>query len=190
MRLFVGIPISNEIKEKIYEILEPKKKRFPNLNFSPYENIHITVKFLGEINPQRLSNLEKRVEKAVGNAKSFKASVGGAGLFPDSKNPRVLWVGAKGKGLIDLARSFRTEFDNIKKEDYKKIVPHITFARIKYLLNPDKLAELISELSSLDLGRMLVDSVVLYESVISENGTIYRKVRSFPLKSKKCLKAF
>ncbi|MDD4983293.1 MAG: RNA 2',3'-cyclic phosphodiesterase [Candidatus ainarchaeum sp.] len=182
MRLFVGIPISDEIKEKIYETLEPKKKKFPNLNFSPYENMHITVKFLGEINPLRLSNIEKRVEKAVGNTKSFKALAEGAGLFPDLKNPRVLWLGAKGKGLIDLTRSFRAEFDNIKKEDYKKIVPHITFARTKYLLNPDKLAELISELSNLDFGKMQVDNVVLYESVISENGTIYRRVRSFPLK--------
>jgi 2'-5' RNA ligase len=182
MRLFVGIPISDEIKEGLYLTLEKKKRGFPNLNFSPYENMHITVKFLGEINPQRLPNIEKRVEKAVGDSKTFKAAVGGAGFFPDLNNPRVLWVGANSKDLIKLIRSFQAEFNNIKAEDYKKIVPHITFARTKYLLSPDKIAELISEIGKLSFKKMLVENVVLYESIISESGTGYRKIRSFALK--------
>jgi len=187
MRLFIGIPLSKDIKDEFGQETTKLSNQYPNLNFTPPDNYHITTLFIGEL--EKINGIEQRLKKVIENEPAFEVNLKGAGAFPNILNPRVLWVGAENKNLTRLIKKIRKEFKDLNTQDnHKEIIPHITFARVRCFIDREQIIKLVSHFKKHNFGTMLVDRFVLYESVISDRGTIYRKIFEVKLKSRNCKK--
>ena len=122
MRLFVAIPLSEEMKKSVAETLHALKQKGVKGNYVPLKNMHLTLAFIGEADdPGAVKDALKNV-----SVKPFKMSLSGMGSFGD-----LLWVGVKGnQGLSAAAKAVRDALDDAGiSYDKKKFTPHITAVR-------------------------------------------------------------
>ncbi len=133
MKLFISINISEDLKEES-AILQAKLKKFNDVNISPKENLHITLKFIGETN-----NLEEIITKLDKiEFKEFTMTSAGAGFFPDENNIRIAWIGFKPCEELILLRGKICDYLGRQFKDELKFVPHLTIARMKRILPNEK----------------------------------------------------
>ncbi len=171
MRLFIGIDLPSELKEKLSEFQSDLKQSGIQGSWRPVENLHITLEFLGEINTQYLSQITDTMAKVANNHKPFTLSLGGLGAFPSFKRPRVLWT-AVGESLKELEQ-LRDElhFELKEKEfilDDRPFKPHITLASRPQIYNID-----LSKFKSKYIGKFTVSEFVLFESKLGRGKPIY-----------------
>ena len=104
MRIFIGIDLANEIREKIARFLDGVRGFAPDLRWVRPESLHITLKFIGEQKPEQVEAISDRMRRVEGSA--IEIRLGGHGFFPTAKSPRVFWIGIQaGPELGELATS-------------------------------------------------------------------------------------
>lgn len=170
IRAFVAIPLSEEMKEGIMQNV----KKFPSIEGVKWvkkENLHITLKFLGNILYNKVNTILYALNEVGRRKKAFKIEVEGMGAFPDKRRARVLWFGiSEGREtLSELAEDVQEalSFLSLKKE---KFSPHITVARMKKLLN---LEDFLSNVTLSKIPPMVVKDFVLMQSILSAEGAEY-----------------
>ncbi len=175
-RLFIAIDVPDNIKTKFLEIT--KKLNLLDAKTVPYENVHITLKFIGETTKTNdILNILESVKFS-----RFYILVKNAGVFPNIRNPRVFWVGIDESNEIKLLFNIieeKLEKINILK-DSRTFSPHITLARFKKPPNIQKLKLLLEE-SGKEFGQFLVEEFVLYKSELSYPNPKYYPIKSFRL---------
>lgn len=183
MRTFIAIELPERIKKKIEQLQTPLKKTNAFVSWVKPENIHITLKFLGEVPEEKINEVSSSSGKALEGAKKFTMSLKGMGAFPDSRRPRVIWIGAGSgeKELSSMASKIEEEMEKIgfPKED-RKFSAHFTIGRVKSPKNIEKLMELVksSDFSTEDIE---VNEVVVMRSQLHPAGAIYTPLRKIPL---------
>jgi len=165
MRCFLAIELSDEIVEG----LENLKRNFKidGIKLVERENLHITVKFLGEIE-------EKTVEDIKGmdlSLEPVESRIRGLGVFPNENYIRVIWVGAS--NLVPLFEEVDKRLQDLNFKREREYVPHITIGRVKFLKDRKLLKERIEKYRDIDLGTLYVDSIVLMKSTLTRSGPIY-----------------
>ena len=175
MRLFIALSIPEKIREILYEKAENlKKKELFNGKITEEENIHLTLKFLGDIQEDALEAIIKR----LGEIKMNKISViiGNFGVF-DEKFVRIIWVKLLGIDELqkEVDRSLRGLF---QQED--RFMSHITIARLKSVKEK---RSLIDEIKNIKLSniKFQVDSFELMKSELNKEGADYSVVEKFEL---------
>jgi 2'-5' RNA ligase len=175
IRSFIAVEVSDE--EVMGRILSFQKSILDtnaNLRLVEAENIHITLRFLGEI-PASM------VEKVSGGLKGiqfspFEVDFRGVGVFPSLRRINVIWIGIH-SGVVELIDVFNQIESRLKKlgfhPDTRGFRPHVTVARVRSSRNKDKLSEAILGMRNKEFGTMLVDSVKLKKSVLTPRGPIY-----------------
>ena len=116
MRTFIAVELPENIKNKIGELQAPLKRTNAFVSWVKPENIHITLKFLGEVPEEKINEVFSATEKALVGTRKFTMSLKGMGAFPDLRRPRVIWVGA-GSGEKELS----SLAERIEEEMMKKI---------------------------------------------------------------------
>ena len=146
------------------------------------ENIHLTIRFIGEVPEALLPSIEKCLDLCA-SVKKFKVIVKGVGAFPSLSRPRVIWVGVE-EGA-DQFRQLRKILDNCLKDivspDKHEFTPHITIARVKGSIDRECLASLISENQDLVFGEYTVTTVKLKRSILRPQGPLYIDLKSVKL---------
>ena len=165
MRCFLAIELSDEIVEG----LEDLKRNFKidGIKLVEKENLHITVKFLGEIE-------EKTVEDIKGmdlSLEPVESRIRGLGVFPNENYIRVIWVGAS--NLVPLFEEVDKRLQDLNFKREREYVPHITIGRVKFLKDRKLLKERIEKYRDIDLGTLYVDNIVLMKSTLTGSGPIY-----------------
>jgi 2'-5' RNA ligase len=182
MRAFIGIGMQTEIIEKIYEFQSMLRKYTIEGRWTNKENFHITLKFLGEIQPEIVPQIEEAVKKATKGIKPFYLCFSEVGFFKGNKNIRVLWLGTEESELLNVLHA------NIEDELYKigfpkeerKFTSHITIARdIKLKIGIEEANKLFSQIEKKDIP---VKEISLYESAVIEGKRKYIPVFTVPLK--------
>ncbi len=177
VRLFVAVEIENQavlnriIKAK-NELLACSKGR--GIKPVEDENIHLTIRFIGEVPESLLPNIYACVKEAS-KVKSFEMTVKGMGAFPSPARPRVVWVGVE-KGAHELRRIrdlMEPCLRRHSKPDRNKFVPHITIARIKGGYDPACLRSIIEGYAEELFGESRVTAVKLKKSTLRPEGPIY-----------------
>lgn len=166
MRLFIGIDIPEDIKEQIVKIYRFVKS---NGKFVEYENLHITLLFLGEINDNKLQEIKSKMDNIEYN--KFEISLKGLNTFGD----RILFIEIlKNKEkLIELANIVQKIF-NVYEDYY----PHITIQRIKYINNNKDFLEFLNKYRDYEFGEFIVDKIYLKKSTLTNRGPIYENIYS------------
>ncbi|MDD2352006.1 MAG: RNA 2',3'-cyclic phosphodiesterase [Candidatus Caldatribacteriota bacterium] len=146
-------------------------------------NLHISLKFLGDLNSLEIEKILIALQKVSFKTNSFNISLSkGIGVFPNSKKPRVLWIGIE-KGAEELKRiHYFIEQELINESFYireKIFTPHITLGRIKYIKYPSKLIELENNIKYKDISQKII-SIDFMESNLTSKGPIYNKISYFP----------
>ena len=183
MRLFAGLDLPAEVVrnlERLLDELRPAAK----IAWSPPANLHITTKFIGEWPENRLPELMTALE-SLPSRPAIAVAIRRLGFFPNPHSPRVFWCGVEAPGLETLAVDTDRVASTLGIETEKRAFsPHLTLARIKEPVPFQPLREKIAALPSLDFGGFAVNSFFLYLSKLSPKGSVYTKLREFPLTKK------
>lgn len=175
VRAFLAIDIDETIKENIFSF----SRNFVAISSQGYfvtkENLHITIKFLGNIDASSLPLIMDKIstEKFISQEIDLK----GIGFFPSACDAKVFWTGVKtGQWITDLfktADSIAAEF-GVKKET-RRLHPHVTLARFKEQPTRTFMDEALLY-ENIDFGSFLPKELSLYESVLSTSGAVYKLI--------------
>lgn len=183
VRSFIAIDVENpDVVRRVEELQREVLRLGLDIKLVEKENLHITLRFLGEIPQSRIND----VAKALANIKmnKFQIKLRGVGVFPDLARPRVLWVGVSDgvEELKKLATAVREAVDRFaeNRED-REFVAHLTVGRIKSSRNIERLREFVARYANVDFGVIVVDKIKLKKSVLTPRGPIYTDLFVQPL---------
>ncbi len=188
MRVFIATDINDKIREELRELQQQLKTQS---NIQKYDakwvnpdNIHLTLKFLGEITEQQTLEICKLVEQTARQQQGFELDVETVGFF-GRESARVLWVGL-GRGKEKLAELQKDLEQKLAETGWPKekrsFTGHLTLCRIKNKKAGKKLAELTEKYKEHKLGNLQVDSISVYQSTLTPEGAVYSTLANYKLK--------
>ncbi|VVB53471.1 RNA 2',3'-cyclic phosphodiesterase [uncultured archaeon] len=179
MRLFIATPIPDEIRQHLAEDAKTLREYGIMKTVEP-QNIHITLKFLGETDPQTAKTIEEALTKIP--TPPFNISIKGTGAFPTTQKARVIWAGTS-TGEAEITR-LHEEIENtltphnIPKDE--RFHAHTTLARVTTLKNPKGLGEWITRTATNNYGNYTNTQFHLIESKLTPQGPEYKIIRKYP----------
>ena len=184
-RVFCAIELPHEVREKVLAPSTRLRKALPeaHASWSKVDNIHLTLKFLGDIPESQVENLSTAAANASRGLDSFPIRVKGSGVFPTRGQPRVLWIGIEdlqGK-LAELYRRLEGECARAGfHKEPRPFHPHLTLARLRKPASARALADahLQMEFEPLELT---VSELLVIRSELSSAGSKYTTITRRPL---------
>ncbi len=183
MRLFLAIDLPGDLKRKIVRFQDSLSSYRRFIRFSPFENLHITIKFLGE-QPEFAMDRIVEISKAIsGTSEPFKIDLNRSGVFGGIENARILWLGEDNGNYVSLAERFNRELDVFRREEHKPVC-HLTIGRIRGLPKKDaiEILRLCRRFVSDNELDFEVREVALYKSTLLKSGAVYEKIERFKMK--------
>ncbi|HYE33400.1 MAG TPA: RNA 2',3'-cyclic phosphodiesterase [Methylomirabilota bacterium] len=181
IRTFIAVAIPEAVKREVLAAQDRLRKQVgaeKKVRWSPPEQLHLTLRFLGNVPAGEIESLIAQVQQSAAEAEPFELQVSGVGCFPSFANPRVIWAGIHGDlpRLIELQKQIETRTAEVgeppEKRDYK---PHLTLGRVK--------AESLAELRHIGLttreykipasSSWRVEEVEIIRSDLSPSGSTY-----------------
>jgi RNA 2',3'-cyclic 3'-phosphodiesterase len=160
-----------------------------SIRWVPVHNIHITLKFLGDVSPAKVDELQRIVKAEADSHSSFDIHVNELGSFPSSKRARVLFIGIQASAALEaLQQGIESACVKVGfKSETRPFSPHLTIGRVRQGISKhdqQKIYEILRDVKIDSLGTASVDSVHLYKSERQTNGAVYTKLFSAPLHNK------
>ena len=188
LRAFLAIDISPRIRgqlETVCQHLEIVLSGLP-VRWVPVDNVHLTLKFLGDVSQTNLAHIHEAVSMAAALQKPFEMSVGGVGAFPSIHRPRVLWVGVEtNDDCRALQRRIETDTARLGYAAEKHtFFPHLTLGRVHRtatLQEVKAIGKILGTVKQGFLGAARVTEIHLYKSDLKSSGAVYTKFFSVPL---------
>jgi len=177
LRAFIAVELSDPIKASLGRIQDSFRRLGDRVGWVKPAGMHLTLKFLGEIEEKMVSPVGKEMAGACADRRPFPLHLAGTGLFPGSRNPRVLWVGIR-EGAEEVRSLFR-RLDPLLEEigfprEERDFHPHITLGRIKSFRDRRRFMAHAAEKRKVEVGTMTVESIHLIESCLHPDGAEYR----------------
>jgi RNA 2',3'-cyclic 3'-phosphodiesterase len=188
LRTFIAFKLPETIIFHLHKIQKGLKSFGFKMGWVVPENIHLTLKFLGEIPKSAIENISQAMAETAKQYAPMSFTAKGLGVFPTIKRPRVLWIGLKGNthSLIQLQKTLEQNLDIIgfPKED-RGFKAHLTLGRAKGEIDPKQLLEAIDELSGLESESFAADRLILFRSELKPGGAVYTSLNSVCLSGSK-----
>jgi 2'-5' RNA ligase len=185
IRTFICIEVPKSIKEQIGTLQQTAGGHDAKISWVKPSNIHLTLKFLGDVTATRIPAVSSAVERAARLSRTFEIEVGGAGCFPSANRPRVIWVGltAVPDGLVRLHALIEEELAGEGfAPDTRKFSPHLTIGRVRLPKNAPRVAEdLIS--TGFEPEIFQTTEVVVMRSDLNPSGSIYSPISTCRLRA-------
>ena len=180
MRLFIAIEIPQSIRTTFASLLKEFRAIAPQVKWVRAENLHVTLKFLGETEPAKLGPLQN-VLSAVRSTEPVNLEFRALGFFPHEKRPRVFWAGMEASvNLKPLAADIDQAVHRLGFPlEERPFTPHLTLARFQPPGIPPKLLQAIKEKSAQTFGCLLTREIHLIESKLKPTGAEYTTVQTF-----------
>ena len=180
MRLFIAIEIPEDIRTGFASLLKEFRSVAPQVKWVRAENLHVTLKFLGETEPAKLGAL-RNVLSAVRSAEPVSLEFRGLGFFPNDKRPRVFWAGMEASANL---KSLAADVDQATHRlgfplEERPFTPHLTLARFPLPGVLPKLLQAIQEKSAQAFGSFRTGEFHLIESKLKPTGAEYTTVQTF-----------
>lgn len=184
IRSFLAIELPEAIRRKIEEVQRDLRISHADVRWVNPENIHLTLKFFGNIDESRIDPIVQSLEGPFQTSSPFSLSIRGMGSFPHLKKPRVIWMGLKEgkKDLVALQRQIDGELKKIGfKPEERDFHPHLTLGRAKSNRGIDELIGRMEKYREEEFGDFRVEGVVLFRSDLKPSGPIYTLLREMKL---------
>lgn len=182
VRAFLAFEVSEEVRASLAEAGEELRRTGADVSVVARENLHFTVKFLGEIPEGQVQEVDSRIARL--SLSGFEALLKGAGVFPDMRRPRIVWVGV-GEGaelMTGAANAVIDALEGIGKPEEREFIPHLTIGRVRSPRNAAALVSFLNRNSQREFGRTFIGSLKLKSSVLTPSGPVYTDVREYALK--------
>ncbi len=181
MRVFISINLPEQIRKEISKEFEKlEHSGFVAGNFVNKNNIHLTLKFLGNISEELAEKIKKSLLEI--NLSKFEVSVGEIGFFPSEQYVRVIWVGLIADELKKLKEIIDRNLLEIGiNSDGREFSSHITVARVKKIKDKDSFLKKIKELKLKKMS-FPVEKISLMKSELTRDGPNYKVLGEFNLK--------
>jgi len=183
IRAFIAISLSDEIQRSLEQVISNIKSRLPGkpIRWVASTNIHLTLKFLGDVSISNQDLLTKMLVAEVSRHKRFEISIGNLGVFPSVHRPHVIWVGVEAPPeLSALHRGIETEMTRLGySQEAREFSPHLTLGRVSRSANSQDYQQIAQVLGSCRvgfLGALRVQTVDLYRSDLRPDGAVYTRL--------------
>ena len=182
IRVFIAIEIPEKIKKEIAEQTAAMRRISDrSVRWVPAENLHLTIRFLGEIPPAKLDQLTQALETESGQHRPFEINVEGLGAFPNPHRPRVIWIGVEtGPQLDSLAQRIETTVRNLGYPgEEKPFTAHLTIGRVRDGNSSAQAQSLQQALERTKIGRLgtfAVENIQLLRSDLQSGGPVYTRL--------------
>ena len=182
VRAFLAIDLDDDLKPKINNLIRQFKQIDTKIKYVELVNLHLTLKFFGDIDTEGLELLTKAIDNVVSDFKPFNIKIKGCGSFPNKNHIKVIWVGIEDENILkDLHDKLDKEFARLGFDKDKKFSTHLTIGRMKSAKNKDEVKATIEEFSDIEIGEMEVKSISLKKSTLTPSGPIYEDLEVFKL---------
>ena len=180
IRAFVAVDMDEPgLLSRLGEVQRALGELGADLKLVEPENIHATVRFLGEVPAATVELVKGQMSEVKFNA--FEAEIVGLGAFPNLRRINVVWVGMR-KGHEEISQIFQQLEPRLQQigfePDRKGFSPHVTIARVKTGRNREELAKFVDEMTDTPLGVVHVEELRLKKSVLTPKGPVYSTVHA------------
>jgi 2'-5' RNA ligase len=184
MRLFIALPVSKEVEEALGKIIFVLKQKGGRVKWVAPKNIHLTVKFLGDVKEDKIGEINGTIEKTANKYPKIISAVDRLGAFPGLTRPRVIWAGLNGgvetiEAIVDDIEDGMAKLGFSREE--KRFKPHITLGRVKENYGLGELTDYIKKYQ-METLYFEMPSLVLFRSTLTPSGPIYDKLFSANLR--------
>ena len=195
IRVFVAVELTRELRQALGLAQAQTKERLmrrlatdARIQWVRPESIHLTLKFLGDVDEGRIQAMRAALDGTLGQTSRFSVDVGGLGVFPNARAPRVLWIGLADTShrLSRLAADVEAAFTPFGfPTEGRPFSPHLTLARIKEQARDVGQALTASGAltEAVTAGSLAVGSVALMRSELKSSGAVYTRLWEVPLRN-------
>ena len=181
IRAFIAIEISNSVREKIANLQEELKKHKERISWTKPGNIHLTLKFLGDVEESKIKLIGESLTNATKEFQPFKFLVKNLGAFPNLRRPRVLWLGIENptNELSEILNIIDKQLNLLGFPKKKRFSPHLTIGRVKSQVS-DQFIERF-KISQFDGDEVKVEEIIFMKSQLHSKGAIYTPLKKLRL---------
>ena len=177
-RVFCAVELPDDVREQLRDHITRLREAVPGVaaSWSRVENVHLTLKFFGNVEVERIDAISAAASRTVGEFSTFPIRVGGTGVFPRPSRPQVLWIGVTDLvgQLAALQKRFEDETADFGKED-RAFRPHLTIARIRRPEGARRLAEAHLQMKFKPF-EIKLNEVIVFRSELSPKGSRYTPI--------------
>ena len=176
IRAFIAIELPDEIVAAIRKVQDQIKSSGVKIRWVRPENIHLTLKFLGDINERDIDQIHTAMIDAVKGYSPISLSGKGVGVFPNLRRPKVMWVGLGGESgrLIQLQETLDSQLKKIGFSKEKRAFKgHLTMGRVKGRIDTKKMTAILQEMSEFESEPFSAGEIVLFQSDLRPSGAVY-----------------
>ncbi len=188
LRVFIAIELPTHICDAIQKQTARLREALGSdfVRWVPTQNMHLTLKFLGDTSSSYLDFLKQMLIREADSCPQFDLQLGGLGAFPNSRKPRLIWIGIHApSNLASLQKNIEAGTTRLGYEQEERAFsPHLTIGRARQNVSPTDLQKIRVALDAIQLGNIgiaRVDSIHLFKSDLQPGGSIYTKLFSAPL---------
>jgi len=176
-RGFIAIDIN--AFPKLVEFEKEIKETGANVKLVKPENVHITLKFLGDTEETLIDEIERITRDSVKEVNPFNIRLKGTGVFPNQNYIKVIWIGIKqGDQIGAIAYKIDEQLSKLGfKKEKRGFSPHLTIARVKTAENKEKLLQVIEKYKDAEFASIEINSIKLKKSDLTPKGPIYTTLR-------------
>ena len=180
IRTFIAIELPAAIISRLDSVQQDIKSLRLRAKWVRSENIHLTLKFLGDVDPGDIHQIGTAMSAAAEKFTPFALTVGGVGFFPGIKRPRVIWVGLGGQ--VRLLKQLQGKLaENMAEIGFPKekrpFKGHLTLGRIRAPQKPETVRRIIEKYSDLGSEEFTVGGMVLFKSDLKPSGAVYTRLQ-------------
>ena len=179
IRAFIAIELDEPVRRGLADLEEDLKRSGAEVKWVKPANLHLTLKFLGQVEEDAVSRVSGIMEEAVEGVAPFGLRIAGAGSFPRGRRPRVVWVAAHeaGSTLEAIHRRLEKGLSSVGvAPDGRRFVAHVTLGRVRSGRRSERLADDIDRAAEREFGEVTVDALTLFESTLTPTGPIYTAI--------------
>jgi len=188
LRAFIAVEIPSSLQNTIHESTASLHKSLGDdlIRWVPSQNVHLTLKFLGDVSSSNLDLIKQMLTAEAAQHKCFEMQMDGIGSFPNPRRPRVIWVGLRAPAALEsLQRGIESASARLGYAiDEKSFSPHLTIGRVKQNLSALEIQRIRAELEKTKIGLLgvvHVDAAHLFKSDLQLNGSVYTRLFSAPI---------
>jgi 2'-5' RNA ligase len=183
VRSFIAIDLSKDIHDRLSQVLDRLRNEIHQnwVRWVKVENIHLTLKFLGDVPASNIQTIRKLLAAVLIAHPKFTLQVGHLGAFPDSRNPRVIWVGVEAPPLLsEIVGELESRLMDLGYPQEKRTFsPHLTLGRVSKNTRRNEIKKIgrVIQFSQIGaIGSEQVEAVHLYKSDLRSSGAVYSKI--------------
>ena len=184
LRTFIAAEMSAEVRARARQLVGRLQATDAKVTWAKPETMHLTFKFLGEVDLIDIPALCAAVTNAVANLPPFEIELRGAGAFPTAHRPRTIWLGV-GRGeaeLVELHDAIDRALSGLGyRSEQRRFRPHLTVGRVRGGRDLDRLGQRITENADYVGGVSSVDEVVVFSSELEPDGPLHEPLAVAPL---------